>query len=335
MTLSLLAGVALLGTSLLGAPRAAPPPETDPGCVPAVDPDAATPPATGVAQADPADAPTTDAGLALAAWHGPAACATSEQPARVVPISRSSRRGWFTVASFNVLGASHTLRGKRGMASGARRTLGVVRLLNRHRADIVGFQELQRPQYVAFRKRVGHRYAVWHPGTDTDNAVAWRRDRFRLVKARSLRVPYFEGRVRRMPVLRLRDRHTGKAVAVLNVHNPADTRQYPRQGRWRRVAVSREVALVRWLARRNRTPVLVTGDMNDRRDVYCRLTASGLTHAAQGPRPRGRCRPPRRAGIDWIFGTRKVRFAGHTRDASALVRRTTDHPLVVTRARAR
>jgi hypothetical protein len=32
--------------------------------------------------------------------------------------------------------------------------------------------------------------------------------------------------------------------------------------------------------------------------------------------------------VDWIFGTRDVHFSGYTEDRSALVQRTTDHPVV-------
>jgi hypothetical protein len=119
----------------------------------------------------------------------------------------------------------------------------------------------------------------------------------------------------------------------VNVHNPADTRDFPHQGHWRAVALEREVALVRRLRSTTGTPVFVTGDMNDHRTVFCRLTASGLTSASNGGSSRHGCHPPRRAGIDWIFGTADTGFSDHTVDRSALVRATSDHPFVVTRAR--
>jgi hypothetical protein len=53
-----------------------------------------------------------------------------------------------------------------------------------------------------------------------------------------------------MPIVTLRSLSTGSAVTVLNVHNPADTRRYPRQGAWRTIAVNREVDAVGRLQRR-------------------------------------------------------------------------------------
>ena len=241
----------------------------------------------------------------------------------------------FTIATFNVLGDSHTSPGGKRpwMASGRARMPGVVRLLEKYGVDVVGLQEFQRPQYRAFRSHAGQTYDVWSPRGDTENAIAWRRGRWSLVSGDAVSIPYFDGHPRRMPVLRLRDRTTGQEAFFVNVHNPADTRRFPRQGHWRGVAVARETALVRRLSAAG-GPVVVTGDMNDRRGVYCRFTAHGLTGAAQRPPGAGPCRLPPRSGIDWIFGTRAVRFSDYTQERGPLVRWTTDHPFVVARAHA-
>ncbi len=57
-------------------------------------------------------------------------------------VGRSSG-GSLVVASFNVLGHSHTTSGgnKPWMASGPARTQGMVALLRRHRVDVAGLQE--------------------------------------------------------------------------------------------------------------------------------------------------------------------------------------------------
>ncbi len=245
----------------------------------------------------------------------------------------SSDPDWFTVATLNVLGASHTAPGGKlaRMASGSARTRGVVALLEKYGVDVIGLQELQAPQRRELTRRAGSEYQVWHPAGDTENAVAWRRDRFRLVKAQTLAIPYFAGRPRRMPVLHLADQRTGRRVAVMSVHHPADTPRFPDQARWRRTAVARETALVRRLSRSG-TRVIVTGDMNDRRGVFCRYTAKGLATSSNADGSGPGCTPPRRAGIDWIFGSRGVRFSDHTVERSGLVRATTDHPFVVARA---
>ena len=51
-----------------------------------------------------------------------------------------------------------------------------------------------------------------------------------------------------MPIVRLRDRSTGQEAVFVNVHNPADTRAYPRQAAWRAAAVRTEVKLLRSLS---------------------------------------------------------------------------------------
>jgi murein DD-endopeptidase MepM/ murein hydrolase activator NlpD len=253
-----------------------------------------------------------------------------------VPASWSSGSEAFTVATFNVLGDSHTrASGDRpAMASGAARMPGVVRLLEKYGVDVVGLQELQRPQHRALLNRTGSTFAAWSAPDDTENAIAWRRERWDLVSARTLAVPYFDGHRRRMPVVRLRDRVTGRESFFVNVHNPADTRRYPRQARWRDAAVAREVALVRRLRASTGLPVFLTGDLNDRRSVYCRLTGAGMRASNDGGTAvtGGACSPPRRAGIDWVFGA-GAQFSDHTVDRSPAVRATSDHPFVVTRAR--
>jgi endonuclease/exonuclease/phosphatase family metal-dependent hydrolase len=238
----------------------------------------------------------------------------------------------FTVATFNVLGNSHTGPGGKaaGMASGPVRMRGVAKLLVEHRIDVVGFQEFQRPQAITFSRLVGGTYARWSPRGDTENSIAYRRERWSLVAADTVAIPYFGGRIRRMPVVRLRDRATGEQVVFVNVHNPADTRRFRQQGHWRAAAVNREVALVRKLS--NQTPVILTGDLNDRRDAFCRLASrAGMSSSAGGSG--SPCSPPRGGAIDWILGSSRVAFSNHTSDRSRLVRATTDHPVLFARAR--
>ena len=77
-------------------------------------------------------------------------------------------------------------------------------------------------------------------------------------------------------------------------------------------------------------PVVVTGDMNERDLFLCRFTGGVQMHAANGGSNNGRCRPPSPAQIDWIFGSRQVRFSNYQALRNdQVVHRTTDHPLVV------
>jgi endonuclease/exonuclease/phosphatase family metal-dependent hydrolase len=242
----------------------------------------------------------------------------------------------FTVASFNTLGAAHTGRhgNKPWMASGEVRTLRMASVLRRHAVDLVGLQEFEAPQAAVFRRHAAAAYAFWHPRGRSANTIAWRRDRFALVRATTERVHYFEGRVQPMPVVLLRDlRSPGVELWVVNVHNPAGTRNHPRQQHWRTLDMAAERAVVRRLLATGR-PVLLTGDMNEKAEAFCAFTSNGPLHAAAGAaRGDGRCRPPANARIDWIFGSARVRFTDYRVDRSALVRRTTDHSVVLARAR--
>ncbi|NUR07757.1 MAG: peptidoglycan DD-metalloendopeptidase family protein [Nocardioidaceae bacterium] len=237
----------------------------------------------------------------------------------------------FTLATFNVLGGSHTsASGKApGLASGRSRAAGVVDLLDRYGVDVAGLQELQRPQWQALATLAGSTYATYSAHGDTENAIAYRRDRWTFVRGRTFPVPYFDGHPRHMPIVRLRDRDSGQEAVFVNVHNPADTRRFPAQGRWRAEAVAREAALVQRLSRQG-APVFLTGDMNDRHDVYCALTAGNLAESASGSGGPG-CHPPQGAQIDWIFGRGGVRFTNYTVDRGPLHDGTSDHPFVVAR----
>jgi endonuclease/exonuclease/phosphatase family metal-dependent hydrolase len=238
----------------------------------------------------------------------------------------------FTIATFNLLGHSHTQPGGKapGMASGPTRIRWAVRLLNRHRVDVVGLQEFQSPQHRAFTAAARGAWAVF-PGPGPHNSIAWRRNSFTLTGSTRVPIPYFDGQPVRMPVVRLRHNGSGQELLVVNVHNPADTRTHPRQGRWRRIAKQRESSLVHRLRRDHGLPVFLVGDMNETTSYHCALTASGLiTSAAGGSRTGRSCTPPRRTLIDQILATRPARFTEYTVDRGPLGR-ISDHPLVLAR----
>ncbi|HEY9857566.1 MAG TPA: endonuclease/exonuclease/phosphatase family protein [Stenomitos sp.] len=242
----------------------------------------------------------------------------------------------FVISSFNVLGNSHTAPGgnKPGWDPGTVRIRSAAKLLEQHDVDVVGFQEMQRPQLKAFLEVAEDRYAVYpnlSKGTkDTDNAIAWRKDKWELVKPGSLEIPYFDGHKRKMPLLLLRNRQTGQEAYFLNVHNPADTRDHLNQERWRDQATGLEVELVNRLRRETGLPVFVTGDMNEQAEAFQHFT-QGTDLAAANEGPGGKL--PKQVGIDWIFGSPDVTFRGYTRDRSTIEHKTSDHPMVVSRAR--
>jgi endonuclease/exonuclease/phosphatase family metal-dependent hydrolase len=261
----------------------------------------------------------------------PSVQSPSPTPAPVPAPSASPSPDSFVLATFNTLGSSHTSRSGKlpELGSGAQRTPGMIGYLSRHHVDVVGLQEFQGPQFRAFKRLAGSTYGVWSASDDTENAIAWRRDRWELVSGRTFAVPYFGGHVRHMPIVRLRDRTTGRVVVFVNVHNPADTRQFHAQGAFRSAAVAREAALLRRLVRQGH-PVFLTGDLNDSHSVFCGLTRRGLMVSASGGRT-SPCRPPADSGIDWIFGRGGFTFTDYTRDRRPRIDGTSDHPIVTTR----
>jgi hypothetical protein len=238
----------------------------------------------------------------------------------------------FRVASYNVLGYSHTAPGgtRASWPSGTTRVRWALYLLKLHRIDLVGLQELQDPQHAAVMRRPG--WDVWPTSGHTDNAVAWRPGVFRLVDAARVPIPYFRGRDVGMPVVLLEHRATGQRVWVGSFHNPASLPWLPSQGVHRDEAQRRQAGLATRLD--DRYPVLVTGDMNDSRDYYCPFVrATGYVAANGGGVHAGRCTPPRNAGIDWIFGSPGTAFTRYRAVHGPLAARTSDHPLIVTTTR--
>jgi endonuclease/exonuclease/phosphatase family metal-dependent hydrolase len=260
---------------------------------------------------------------------------TSEPTQEPEPAPVAAAR--FRVASFNVLGASHTAPGgnKAGWAPAARRIVWAVQLLRGLRADLIGFQELELPQHADFQRLTDRRFGVF-PGpalgrNPVRNSIAWSRDTWQLKSADTIALPYFHGNLVRMPFVRLQHRSSGRQVNVINIHNPATTRRWGDNERWRDLATAREIRLANRLRASTGAPVLLMGDFNERQEVFCRTTGGANMRAANGGSSgRGRCVPPATMGIDWIFGSPGIRFSDYARHQTDLVRRTTDHPVVVT-----
>jgi hypothetical protein len=239
----------------------------------------------------------------------------------------------FNVASFNVLGASHTLNGARGMASGAVRIVRANQLLERHHVDVAGFQEMQASQLTKFLSITQGAWAVY-PGfsiqkIDSENSIGWRTDKFDLVQATTVKIPYFNGSPRRMPLVLLRDKASGMMAYFANYHNPADTAKYRHQAKWRAEANRVQIALQKQIWTRG-IPRFVTGDMNERAPYFCTVVGAAPLKAA---RPNtyiknGACYANKPRAVDWILGARKVTFSNYDEDRSHLVDITTDHPVI-------
>jgi endonuclease/exonuclease/phosphatase family metal-dependent hydrolase len=240
----------------------------------------------------------------------------------------------FNVASFNLLGASHTVRSSR-FATYKPRLDRAVALMNSYKLDVVGTQEFQETtQFDYFRakgymKTWGAHY--WNPPgkkRDTENAILWRKSKMEFVSGSTFDIPYFSGNTRHVPIALLRERSTGRTAYFLNVHNPADVRGAA--AAWRARAIRIERAKIIELRKTGR-PVFITGDFNDLREAFCPLTAEKLTISPNSV-PRMTCLYPKQTSIDWIFAAGQARFSYYLRDTYSQKANVSDHPIVRARA---
>ncbi len=240
--------------------------------------------------------------------------------------------GTARVATFNVLGHSHTKPGgnRPGWPDSRTRMQGTVQALNAAGIDLAGLQEFEPIQSRIFLELTAGTWDVYpRPGAaNTVNTVAWRTDRWELVRAERIQIPYFHGNEQGMPYVLLRDLATGQEVWVASFHNPADARGPAQQ--WRDEAERRQAALAKRLHRTG-VPVIFTGDMNDRAGYYCDTVENSPLVAANGGTV-SPCQPPPNMEIDWIMGSPGAAFTGYLSDHSTKTNRVSDHPLVTTTA---
>jgi endonuclease/exonuclease/phosphatase family metal-dependent hydrolase len=243
----------------------------------------------------------------------------------------------FRVGSFNILGFDHTAPGgsKKGYADGAQRMKWTVQLLKSEDVDVVGLQELQPQQYTKWVKKASSQYDIFPGYIDTvgflRNSIAWRKDKFRMVSNTWIKLPYFHGDVLRMPVVLLQSLSTGQQFYVMNFQNPADVRGNAQK--WRLIGQRLQIALVNHLKASNNVPIIWTGDMNARKQVFCRVTQqAGMISASGGIRTASSCSPPPGMVVDWIFGS-GVKFKKYQQLRNRKVERTSDHHLLTAKVR--
>ncbi len=261
--------------------------------------------------------------------------ASASSAGAVVAAKRAMQPASFTISSFNVLGASHTPPGGK-RASGAKRIVWANRLLERHHVDVAGFQEMQASQLSKFLDITNGGWAVY-PGfrfkkLDTENSIGWRTDKFDLVWGTTVKIPYFNGSPRRMPLVLLRDKATGMMAYVANYHNPAETAKFRNQDKWRAEATRVQIALQNQIWRSG-IPRFITGDMNERASYFCRMAKEAPLKAARPDtyRKDGVCYANKPRAVDWILGSKKATFTDYDEDRSHLVDITTDHPVISTK----
>lgn len=235
----------------------------------------------------------------------------------------------FVVASFNTLGAHHTPNAR--YAGYASRTPKQVTALAGYKVDVVGLQEFEPVQRTLFLKTAGDTYGIYPDvsSKNSANSIIWRNSTMEFVSASTIGIPYFEGRIKQMPVVLLKHKASGRTAYFINVHNPASIAQYGDQSKWRAKAIAIEKAKVIELRKTGR-PVFLTGDLNDREKAFCPLTADKLMISADSI-PSTTCAPPAKLWIDWVFAAGPARFTSYLRDFTPKDQRLSDHPIIVTK----
>jgi hypothetical protein len=178
----------------------------------------------------------------------------------------------FVLASFNILGDSHTRpSGERpGWRSGPERMPDQLASLEAAGVSVAGLQEFQATQWDVVRNRYGHTWDVYPQARrNTQNGIIWRRNEWTLVRGEQFTIPYFHGRPAVQSLVQLQQVSTGQTIVVVNVHNPADVRSPA--DRWRREALGIELNLVNRL-KATGAPVFLTGDFNEVHDPHCTFT---------------------------------------------------------------
>jgi hypothetical protein len=274
--------------------------------------------------------------LAVAATLAPPAAGASSSPSVTAPVVvPTDLPTHVRMSSFNLLGYGHTAPGgdRNGWADGVTRMNWAVRIIKNQGMQVIGFQEMQAPQFQRFYALGGAEYDTYPGNQLTEaamaNTIAWQRSTWELVEARTIQIPYFHGNLVRMPYVLLRNRLTGREAWFYNSHNPADA-QGPAQ-KWRDEAVRLEIGLFNQLRTDYPTiPVISTGDENDKARYFCPMATQTDMRASNGGGVlAGTCVAPDPMHVDWVMGSQGVSFTRHEALHNKLVQKTTDHFVVM------
>lgn len=233
----------------------------------------------------------------------------------------------FRIGTFNVLGSQHTVPGgpRAGYPPASSRTPAAANLIIKHGVDIIGMQEMQGDQLRGLQSRTG---MAAYPGfawgeVETDNSILYDPGMFELVSGDSFTIP-FMGRPRPQPIARFKHLATGREFYVVNTHPSAGEGPYLAQRRQGQAAL---VAIVNQL-QESGLPVLVTGDMNDRQEFYCRVVPPAGLVAPNGGSYAAGCRPPPSPlPVDWVVGS-GVTWSSYWRDTTPVNQRISDHFII-------
>ena len=248
---------------------------------------------------------------------------------RIVTPSPTPRRGplSFRLASFNVLGNGHSRPYAHDDRFGPSRMRAdwTAQALIANGLDVVGLQEPTAGQLQGILTAARGRYAAYPAPEEGDLAVeaalVWDTRKYEATKKRTIRTQFI-ARVLKRPVVRLKDKATGRQFWVMNVHNAPWDYQVKRNK-----ATKAQIDKIKQLEQ-SRLPVFYVGDFNEKRTILCKvLRRTGLVSPYGGRiNARGQCVEPRqRMRVDWIFGSRTAKYSGFAYTKPPLVRLSTDH----------
>jgi hypothetical protein len=243
----------------------------------------------------------------------------------------------FRFGTFNVLGSHLTGPGgdRSKYGPGPARMAASMGVIESTGISVIVLNELETPaasviegdrDWVLYRAAPNN---TFRDGNTNGNGIAWRADKWTLVvgQAKDIIVPWSVTTLH-MPVVTLRNLDTNALVTFMGVHNPASTDKQGNQSGARDVARSIELeAISSLLSASDTTPVLIAGDMNERREAFCGFTGSGLLHSSAGGSSGGSCQMPRHGPVDWIFGTHSIDFGSQYINNGTLGR-LSDHPML-------
>lgn len=248
--------------------------------------------------------------------------------AACAPTVNSTMGGSFGIGTLNWRGASHYRTNPHpGERPYAERVPNMVTKIGASAASIVGFQEFESPQAQAFLNATGGAWDIVagkrRGRPSTADAIAYQTGAWTVDEVRYVSIRYGSP-VIQVPLVRFTSRGDLGSVWVLNTHHPADA--VGGTDAMRDAAVRTESqALAQLHESEPNTPLLLTGDMNDRarfRQLFLSL-AGGWSTAN-----------PNDEQIDWIMGSPAVAFSGTVVDRSTNdgAHSYTDHPFVHTTA---
>jgi endonuclease/exonuclease/phosphatase family metal-dependent hydrolase len=129
------------------------------------------------------------------------------------------------------------------------------------------------------------------------------------------------------PIVKLRHKVTGKEIYVINVHNAPWDYQFKRNK-----ATNVQIAKINEL-RATGTPVFYVGDMNEKREILCKvLGKTDLVSPFGGAYDdaTGACTNPRsRMRVDWIFGSPEATYSNFEYTRPPLLSLVTDHNMAL------